>query len=87
MDALNIKNANLAGWSMGGNEITAMAGSHPERVDRIVYLDAAYDWEDPGFVAAFKAIPSVFTPPDSSMTSLDAWRASGHRGLDVGRKL
>ena len=52
-----------------------MAGGHPERVDRLVYLDAAYDWEDPGFVTAFKAIPSVFTPPVSSMTSLDAWRA------------
>ncbi len=40
MDGLGIRKAHLAGWSMGGNEITAMAGTHPERVDRIVYSKA-----------------------------------------------
>jgi pimeloyl-ACP methyl ester carboxylesterase len=75
MDALGISKAHLAGWSMGGNEITAMAGTHPERVDRIVYLDAAYDWADPAFGAAFKAIPPNFLdPPPGAMASLDAWR-------------
>src|SRR5215472_18897234 len=44
MDTLGIQKAHLAGFSMGGKEITAMAGMHPERVDRIVYLDSAYDW-------------------------------------------
>jgi len=76
MDGLGIAKAHLAGWSMGGNEITAMAGTHPERVDRIVYLDAAYDWADPAWVAAFKSMPPIFmTPPASAMTSLDAYRA------------
>lgn len=76
MDGLGIAKAHLAGWSMGGNEITAMAGTHPERVDRIVYLDAAYDWADPAFVAAFNAIPPIFmTPPATAMTSLEAYRA------------
>jgi pimeloyl-ACP methyl ester carboxylesterase len=75
MDGLGIAKANLAGHSMGGNEITAMAGTHPERVDRIVYLDAAYDWADPTFVAAFKAIPSFYMdPPPSVFKSLDAYR-------------
>jgi pimeloyl-ACP methyl ester carboxylesterase len=36
MDRLGIAKAHLAGWSMGGNEITAMAGTRPERVNRIV---------------------------------------------------
>lgn len=36
MDGLNVTKADLAGWSMGGNEITAMAGTHPERVGRLV---------------------------------------------------
>lgn len=75
MDGLGIAKAHLAGWSMGGNEITAMAGAHPERVDRIVYLEGAYDWADPAFAAAFKSFPLDFPPPASAMTSLDAYRA------------
>ena len=60
---------------MGGNEITAMARLHPERVDRIVYLDGAYDWADPLFVAAYKAVPPIYlNPPASVMASLDALR-------------
>lgn len=57
MDSLHITRAHLAGWSMGGNEITAMAGRHPEHVDRLVYLDAAYDWADPVVAAAFDSLP------------------------------
>jgi pimeloyl-ACP methyl ester carboxylesterase len=36
MDGLGIGKAHLAGWSAGGNEITAMASTYPQRVDRIV---------------------------------------------------
>jgi len=76
MDALGIAKAHLAGWSAGGNEITAMAATHPERVDHIVYLEGAYDWADPAFVAAVKAAPPIFlTPPATAMTSLDGYRA------------
>jgi pimeloyl-ACP methyl ester carboxylesterase len=77
MDELGIAKAHLAGWSMGGNEITAMAGTHPERVDRIVYLDAAYDWGEPTSADAFKSLPTETTPTDSDMKSLDAYRARG----------
>ena len=70
MDALGITKAHLAGWSMGGEEITAMAGTHPERVDRIVYLDAAYDPEDPAMEAASKAMPPIYNPPAGAMASL-----------------
>lgn len=72
MDALGITKAHLAGWSMGGNELTAMAGKYPERVDRLVYLDGAYDWGDPAFVAAFKMAPPL-QPPASARASLEAW--------------
>jgi pimeloyl-ACP methyl ester carboxylesterase len=76
MDALAITKAHLAGWSMGGDEITAMAGAHPERVDRIVYLDAGYDWADPAFGPAIKAIPPIYmNPPAAALKSLDAFRA------------
>jgi pimeloyl-ACP methyl ester carboxylesterase len=76
MDSLGITRAHLAGWSMGGNEVTAMAGTHPDRVDRIVYLDAGFDWADPASVAAFDSLPANLTPPAEAMTSLEAYRAS-----------
>jgi pimeloyl-ACP methyl ester carboxylesterase len=75
MHALGVAKAHLAGWSMGGNEITAMAGMHPEMVDRIVYLDGAYDFSDPAFVTAWKSSPPEFNTPPSAMMSLDALKA------------
>lgn len=76
MDAFGIRKAHLAGHSMGGNEITAMAGTHPERVDRIVYIDAGYDWGDPVCAEAFKSIPAHVTQASpGAMASIDAYRA------------
>ena len=76
MDALGIKKAHLAGWSMGGNEITAMAGIHPERVDRLVYLDGGYDWADG--TEMFKTMPPVFEPTTKTTTSLNEYRRFMH---------
>jgi pimeloyl-ACP methyl ester carboxylesterase len=74
MDNLGIAKAHLAGWSLGGNDITAMAGTHPERVDSIVYLEGAYDWGGPALADAFKSPPIDFLAPASAMRSLDAYR-------------
>jgi pimeloyl-ACP methyl ester carboxylesterase len=74
MDGLGIAKANLAGWSMGGNVITAMAGKHPDRVGRIVYLDGGYDWADPGFAPAIESFPIVPNPSVSVVSSLEAFR-------------
>jgi pimeloyl-ACP methyl ester carboxylesterase len=73
MDALGISKAHLAGWSMGGNEITAMAGTYPDRVDRLVYLDAAYDWGDPVARVMFTSMPPW---PDYPTTSFEAYRTA-----------
>ena len=76
MDALGIAKANLVGWSLGGNEITAMAAAHPERVGRLVYLDAGYDWADPEYKRAFEAYPPrLLDTPAGAMASLDAYRS------------
>ena len=76
MDALAISKASLVGWSLGGNEITAMAALHPDRVAGLVYLDAAYDWADPDYRAAFQAIPhTLFDTPAAAMKSLNAYIA------------
>ena len=74
MDRLSITKAHLAGWSLGGNDITAMAGAHPERVDSIVYLEGAYDWGGPPLADAFKSLPIDSLAPASAMRSLDAYR-------------
>jgi pimeloyl-ACP methyl ester carboxylesterase len=74
MDRLGIAKAHLAGWSLGGNDITAMARTHPERVDSIVYLEGAYDWGGPALVDAFKSVPIDFRAPASATRSLDAYR-------------
>jgi pimeloyl-ACP methyl ester carboxylesterase len=74
MDALGIRKAHLVGFSMGGSEISAMAGTHPERVDRLVYLDSAYDWSDPVWAPAFKAVPPSLWPTDKDRASLGEYR-------------
>lgn len=43
LDSLGIQRANLVGHSFAGAEITRIAATHPERVTRLVYLDATTD--------------------------------------------
>ena len=46
MDALHIDKAILAGHSMAGMELSHFAVTHPDRVSKLIYLDAAYDRRD-----------------------------------------
>jgi len=56
MDAMKITRANLIGHSLAGDELTSFANAYPQRVIKMVYLDAAYDrrknftctWDQPG---------------------------------------
>lgn len=43
LDAIGIDHVNFVGHSMAGDEMTLFASLYPDRVDRLVYLDAAYD--------------------------------------------
>jgi pimeloyl-ACP methyl ester carboxylesterase len=43
LDALKITRANIVGHSIAGDEMTLLAGRHPEHVGKLVYMDAAYD--------------------------------------------
>ena len=43
LDALKIKKVSIAGHSGGGDEMTLFASLYPKRVNKLVYLDAAYD--------------------------------------------
>jgi pimeloyl-ACP methyl ester carboxylesterase len=72
LDTLHINRATLIGHSIGGDELTRIASTWPERVARLVYLDGAYDrvglmtrligsdWpEDPPMTAADSASPEA----------------------------
>ncbi len=43
MDAMKITRPNLVGHSLAGDEMTQFAIQYPDRVSKMVYLDAAYD--------------------------------------------
>jgi pimeloyl-ACP methyl ester carboxylesterase len=43
LDTLHLSTANFAGHSIAGDELTGLAARRPERVRRLVYLDAAWD--------------------------------------------
>lgn len=43
LDTIGVRRAHLVGHSLAGVELTTFASRHPERVGRLVYLDAAYD--------------------------------------------
>jgi pimeloyl-ACP methyl ester carboxylesterase len=60
LDSLHFDRVVLVGHSFGGLEMTELATRHPERVARLVYLDAAYDYAG---MDSVKAV--VFpTPPN-----------------------
>jgi pimeloyl-ACP methyl ester carboxylesterase len=44
LNALNIRTVVLAGHSMSGNVLTEFARQHPERVAKLIYIEAAYDF-------------------------------------------
>ena len=55
IDSLGIDRITLIGHSIAGDEMTAFAGTYPDRVNKLVYLDAAYDRSD--FVSLMKKAP------------------------------
>jgi pimeloyl-ACP methyl ester carboxylesterase len=75
LDHLRFERVSLAGWSLGGSEMTLFAGTDPDRVNRLVYLDAAYDWSDPEWTRASATLPGlVWPPPADALASFAAYR-------------
>ena len=79
-DGLHIDHASLIGWSMGGNEITAFAGAYPARVDKLIYLEAGYDWSDV-FKRLLETLAAI-EPSTHDLKSLNAyarwWRKTSY---------
>jgi pimeloyl-ACP methyl ester carboxylesterase len=51
LDFLGAPRAHLAGHPIAGAEMTRIAVTHPERVDSLVYLDAAVDYQASAAIA------------------------------------
>jgi pimeloyl-ACP methyl ester carboxylesterase len=43
LDLVGVEKVTLVGFSAAGSEMTYLAGAHPQRIDKLVYLDAAND--------------------------------------------
>jgi len=50
-------------------------GEHPERVDKLIYLDSGYDWSAPEFFKPFEQMLVTVAPVEAELASLDAYRA------------
>jgi non-heme chloroperoxidase len=76
LDALKIDRAVLVGHSIAGSELSALAAAHPERVDKLVYLDAL-DLSQRGEVPGPPAFFGLFTDADTK--SLWTYEAANAR--------
>lgn len=75
LDQLKIKRVTLVGHSFAGDEMTMFATLYPERVDKLIYLDAAYDRADLATEAFSKNPFPTPQPTKEERTSLSGYRA------------
>jgi pimeloyl-ACP methyl ester carboxylesterase len=66
IDAMHIGRVTLVGYSIAGDEETRFAGLHPERVRRLVYLDAVYDRKSNWELTSKSPFPGTRFPDDLS---------------------
>jgi pimeloyl-ACP methyl ester carboxylesterase len=82
LDALKIKRVNLVGHSIAGDELTAFAARYPNRVGKLIYLDAAIirsEGPNAEAVRSGKAQPTGAPPiPEEAFKSLNAYLGFFH---------
>ena len=82
LDSLKIVSPVLVGHSIAGEEMSALAARHPDRVAGLVYLDAAYDRTDKSLQAMTKKVTQP-TPGAADLASVQALRDWMTRALGV----
>lgn len=65
LDSLHLGRVSFIGHSIAGEEMTRFAATYPDRVDKLVYLDAAYDRvaADSMLAEAVPGTPDLPIPP------------------------
>jgi pimeloyl-ACP methyl ester carboxylesterase len=76
MDALGIRRCTLIGHSSGGGKITQFAHTHPERINRLIYLDTIYGYIAPGLEDKINAQVEIVLG-GHPMDSRENWIESG----------
>lgn len=70
IDHLHLKKVILVGHSIAGEEITKIATDHPSKIEKIIYIDAAYDRTELSKI--FAIMPQPPAPKSSDSASIDA---------------
>lgn len=88
LDSLHLGRVSLIGHSIAGEEMTRFAATYPRRVDKLVYLDAAYDRvaADSLLAGAIPGTPDLPVPPEPSAADTatpEAYVAFVHRTRGV----
>lgn len=81
LDALGLGRVILVGHSLAGNEITRFAALYPERVEKLIYLDAMYDYSNEAWGEVLASWPVDLTPTGEDLVSLDSFRSYLQRAL------
>lgn len=90
LDSLQFTRVSFIGHSIAGEEITRFAATYPARVDRMIYLDGAYDRVRAGLLITDDSVPAprgeaVPAPTRADTSSEAAYVAYVHRsrGVDI----
>jgi non-heme chloroperoxidase len=83
LDSLGIARASFAAHSFGGSELNYLAARFPQRIDRLVYLDAAADfrqlYDSRDWRAAFPVPEPPYPAYAENDNSISAWRLWAER--------
>lgn len=88
LDSLKFARVTFIGHSIAGEEITRFAASYPARVEKMVYLDGAYDRVRAGMLITDDSVPAPVgesvVPPSAKDTATEAaYVAYVHRSRGV----
>lgn len=75
LDSLRLAQVDLVGHSVAGDEMTRFAIEHPDRVRKLVYLDAAYDRVSLGSLLEEHPFPDAPLPSSFDLLSPASWSA------------
>ena len=82
LDSLHLASVILVGHSIAGDELTAFAAAFPERVSKLIYLDAAYDHSEVGeLLQGYPQPPPMLAADSASPAAVQAYtqRVFGER--------
>jgi pimeloyl-ACP methyl ester carboxylesterase len=72
MEIKGIEKATLVGHSFAGMEMATLATQHPDRLDKLVFLDALYEYEESDIeLFGSNPVPAAAPPPESFASVVD----------------